>query len=289
LVLQLIDQANNLKKPFEILVYDDGSRDEIKDRNRVISGYSNVVYHELEKNVGRSAIRNRMAKDASYEYLLFIDADSKIVKTDYLELYLSKAKSKTVLCGGTAYQKEKPVNPGELLRWHYGSHREAVSAKERNSKKGFVITSNNFLISKSVFKSIQFREELNRYGHEDTLFGYDLFQNKVEILHVDNPVEHTGLEEASLFVDKTKMALDNLYRITNDLLSGDQVFVKQVHFLNKYDQIRKTVPMFIFRFFYSVGSKMIERNLVGARPSLFWFDFYKLTYYATLGNKKNIL
>ena len=148
LVLQLIGQAKKLDISFELRVYDDGSKDEYKISNRLISEYSNVIYLELEKNLGRSAIRNKMGTDSKYQYLLFIDADSKIIKNDYLEMLLNSINPNRVLCGGTSYQKEKPAEPEELLRWFYGTKREAISAEIRNSKKGFIITSNNFLIEK---------------------------------------------------------------------------------------------------------------------------------------------
>ena len=282
LVLQLIAQTKKLDISFEIRVYDDGSKDEYKTSNRVISEYKNVVYVELEKNLGRSAIRNKMGVDSKFQYLLFIDADSKIIKDDYLELFLNNTQPNQVLCGGTAYQKDKPTEPKKLLRWLYGTNREAVSAEIRNSKKGFIITSNNFLIKKKVFDEIHFREELKNYGHEDTLLGYDLFKNGIEIFHINNPVEHTGLEESELFIEKTKLALENLHKISCNLLAHETEFVEQVHFLNKYYRISKYIPTLFIRLFYKISKGWIEQNLTSKNPNLLWFDLYKLGFYSTL-------
>lgn len=282
LVVQLINQANKLDIIFEIRVYDDVSNEIIKSKNRKISDYPNVIYLELDKNLGRSAIRNKMGLESKFEYLLFIDADSEIVKGDYLELFLKNVQLNRVLCGGTEYQKDKPTGHEKLLRWFYGTNREAVSAQIRNSKKGFIITSNNFLIEKSIFEQIHFREDIKNYGHEDTLLGYDLFNNKIEIFHVNNPVEHTGLEDSKLFVDKTKVALKNLYRITNEILKGENEFVEQVYFLNRYSIITKYFSPLFFRVFYKVCHSKIEKNLTGKNPRLFLFDLYKLGFYSTL-------
>lgn len=282
LVLQLIRQFEKIDVSYEIRVYDDGSGNEYKIRNRVISEYENVVYLELEKNLGRSAIRNKMGADSQYKYLLFIDADSEIIKNDYLEMFLNYVQPNRVLCGGTAYQKEKPDEPEKLLRWFYGTNREAVSAEIRNSKKGFIITSNNFLIEKKVFEKIHFREELKNYGHEDTLLGYDLFKHNIEIFHINNPVEHTGLEESELFVEKTKLALKSLFQISNELLNNENEFVEQVHFLNKYSRITKYIPTLFFRLFYKSCHSIIEKNLLAKNPLLFCFDLYKLGFYSTL-------
>lgn len=282
LVLQIIGQAKKLDISFEIRVYDDDSKDEYKISNRIISEYSNVVYLELEKNLGRSAIRNKMGADSKNKYLLFIDADSEIVIDDYLEMFLNSVLPNRVLCGGTTYKKEKPAEHEKLLRWFYGTNREAVSAEIRNSKKGFIITSNNFLIEKKVFGKIHFREELKNYGHEDTLLGYDLFKNNIEIFHINNPVGHTGLEESELFIEKTKVALENLYKIQCKLLAGETEFAEQVHFLNRYSRIIKYIPTAFLRLFYKINRGWIERNLTGKNPNLFWFDLYKLGFYSTL-------
>ena len=282
LVAQLSLQAEELQIQFEIRVYDDVSANEIKLKNRQIADLQNVVYVELEKNLGRSAIRNKMGFESKFQYLLFIDADSDPINSNYIKNYIEKININRVLCGGTAYYKQQPVQPEKYLRWFYGINREAISAKERNGKKGFIITSNNFLIEKAVFEKIHFREDVKNYGHEDTLLGYDLFRAGIEILHIDNPLEHTGLEDSAVFIGKTKTALESLYLIEKQLLAGDKVFVQQVKFLNRYYNITQFLPPVFLRLFYKSSHRFIERNLKGSNPNLFLFDLYKLGFYATL-------
>jgi len=282
LVKQLVFQAGKLDVPFEIRVYDDGSTLEIKKLNREIGVLPNVVYTELDENLGRSAIRNKMGYDSQHEHLLFIDADSEIATENYLEVFLKNIKGGRVLCGGTAYKNNPPNESGKLLRWVYGTNREAVSAEERNSKKGFIITSNNFLIEKSVFGRIRFREDISRYGHEDTLLGYDLHRNGIEIFHVQNPVIHTGLEDSLIFLEKTKTALQNLKFISESLLANNINFVRQVHVLDKYSTVTTFLPPVILRILFNTFKLTMERNLTGKKPSLFLFDLYKLTFYSTL-------
>lgn len=282
LISQLAEQAEDLKIQFEIRIYDDGSREEIKLKNRSVKKLPGVDYVELAKNLGRSAIRNKMGFESQFQYLLFIDADSMPVDQNYLRNFVENIKPNRVLCGGTAYKTERPVQTEKYLRWFYGTHREAISAETRNHKKGFIITSNNFLIEKQVFEKIHFREEIEKYGHEDTLLGYDLFKNKIEIFHIDNPVEHTGLEDSVIFIEKTRTALKSLHQITRNILPGDDVFIRQVHFLNRYKAITKFFPALFLSMFYKLFHRIIERNLEGKNPSLFFFDLYKLGFYATL-------
>ncbi|HSM47765.1 MAG TPA: hypothetical protein VK872_08120, partial [Draconibacterium sp.] len=85
-----------------------------------------------------------------------------------------------------------------------------------------------------------------------------------------------------IFLDKTKTALKSLYQITHQILPGDHDFVQQVHFLNRYSAITKILPPVFLRLFYKLFHRFIESNLTGDKPSLFWFDVYKLGFYSTL-------
>ncbi|QIA07898.1 glycosyltransferase family 2 protein [Draconibacterium halophilum] len=285
LVNNLQQQATSLDIDFEIRVYDDGSDEIFKSLNRIVKSKPNVVYQEMDKNLGRAAIRNKMGAEAEFKWLLFIDADSKVISPNYLRNYLENLSENRVLCGGTAYSKQKPADPEKLFRWTYGTKREAVNATARNHSKGFIITSNNFFIAKELFKQVHFRGELRKYGHEDTLLGYDLFCAGVEIFHINNPLEHTGLESAQAFLKKSCLALENLKKIGEEMLDGERTFYRQVNFLRKYKRITFFIPpVIIGRIFRKYRSKM-EANLKGNRPSLLFFDLYKLGYFASIKNR----
>lgn len=281
LVWQIKNQADALQMDYEIRVYDDCSDAPFKQKNSNLKSIPNVIYLELKKNMGRAAIRNKMGLDSKKTYLLFIDSDSKLVSEDYLKKYIEQAKPGTVLCGGTTYSKEKPADE-KLLRWIYGHHREAISAEKRNSQKGFIITSNNFVIDRELFRKIHFRENLGPYGHEDTLLGFDLFNAGIIPQHIDNPVEHTGLEDSETFLKKTREALKNLRFISEKIVSNLPEFNQKMRFLKKYHQVTKILPPVLLRWFFKLIRKTFEKNLCGNNPRLFWFDVYKLGYFAKL-------
>ena len=286
LVWQLAKQAQNLDAAVEIKIYDDGSEETAKIVNRELQPIPGVVYSELTKNLGRSAIRNKMAEDSRFEYLLFIDADSKIIDENYLQNYLDNLQNHRILCGGTSYSSNHPKNPEKLLRWVYGSQREAISSEDRNRKKEFIITSNNFLIEKELFLKTRFREEIGHYGHEDTLLGFDLHKKGAAPFHIENPVEHTGLESSGKFLVKTRAALENLYFISENIVKNDPEFSRQVNFLNRYNKLTSMIPEISLRQFFSMFSQIMEKNLTGKNPRLFWFDLYKLCYYAKIKNRR---
>jgi len=281
LVWQLKQQAEKISNDIEIIVYDDGSSESFKLKNRELAVVPQVFYREMEKNMGRAAIRNLMGLKSQKPYLLFIDADSKLVSNDFLKKYMEMAKPGVVICGGTAYSLQKPAGK-KMLRWVYGQKREAISAEKRNSRKGFIITSNNFLIDRETFKKNHFREDIGSYGHEDTLLGYDLFKSGIQPLHINNPVEHTGLEDSLTFLKKTKTALKNLLFISEKILSNSDEFPNRMPFLKRYNKITGIIPPALIQWFFNQFKHTIEKNLTGKHPNLFLFDLYKLGYFASL-------
>jgi hypothetical protein len=286
LVLQLVNQVEVLPFKAEIRVYDDDSEESFKKINRQLRTTNFVIYTELKKNIGRSAIRNKMGKDSTFEYLLFIDADSEIVSDDYLVNYSKNITNYSVLCGGTVYSRTPPQDSLKLLRWYYGSKREAISAEKRNNKKGFIITSNNFCIEKKLFSETRFREDIGKYGHEDTLLGFDLYKKGITSFHINNPVKHTGLESAEVFLKKTLTAVENLYFISEELLENDSDFEKQVNFLNRYKNLTAAIPDFLLQKLFPRFRNKLEKNLMGKKPRLLFYDLYKLFYYATLKGRE---
>ena len=203
-VAELHKQAIALNIPFEILVYNDASPTSFSTD---FEDLSFVVYKYLNKNIGRSRIRNLLAKDAQYSKLLFLDGDSYPKRSDFLSQYWStKINTETILCGGTAYHN---LLDGEdpTLRWVYGKKRE----ENATSKKGFA--SNNFLIDKETFMTVLFNEDIKGYGHEDTLFGIECKKRKYSFQRCNAPLYHLGLESDKVFIRKTKEGVVNLKKL----------------------------------------------------------------------------
>lgn len=280
LVRQLVQQAESLDQPVEILVADDGSQDTYTLINREISILPGVGYSEQPDNTGRSRIRNLLASKARYPYVLFLDADSMLPGNHFLDAYIDHIGPGSVICGGTAYSEEKPHNPGSLLRWTYGRHHEQTSPAKR-SKKTFAITSNNFVIHRETLLKHPFRDSILRYGHEDTVLGYDLWSAGIEIVHIDNPVIHTGLENSEVYLDKTRTALANLLQISRNIVT-DRTFVQHSGLLrirNIFDKmgLRKMAGSMFRRY-----EGRLRKHLTGPAPRLFIFNLYRTGYICSL-------
>jgi glycosyltransferase involved in cell wall biosynthesis len=210
LVRELDRQAATLEEPIEILVYDDGSELEWKEQNRPLVDLNCVRYHELAENEGRGHIRNRMAREAGGQWLIFLDVDSR-PGSDYLERYL-QAKSPGVVVGGTRYGDRPPPDPALRLHWHYGRQRESIPPARRRPNDYCQFQSNNFLVPREVMLQHPF-PDVAGYGHEDTLWGQLLEPTEVALRYIDNPVEHLGLETDGRFLEKQRTAVENLRQL----------------------------------------------------------------------------
>lgn len=276
-VADLSQQAKSCGIDYEILCYDDGSTEEFKIKNRSLNSIPKVVYTELPQNVGRSKIRNLLAENSKYDYLLFLDCDSKTNTKQFIKNYINKAKPNLVVYGGRNYSKEKPIDKEFHFRWWYGVNRETISSIERAKQPYDSFMTNNFFIPKSIFQSIKFDETLEGYGHEDTLFGIELKKQNIPILHIENPLCHIGLETLQEFLTKTKQGLQNLHQ----LIKANKVD-KTIKLYRYYDLVNKFGFSNNILSYYLKNKAKIAKKLKEEEPNLRWFDIYKLGYLIVL-------
>jgi hypothetical protein len=267
-------QAMQSGLPFEILLMDDASGQEFREKNSAIR-LSRLHYVQLPENAGRSRIRNMLGRQAQYPYLIFMDCDAAVSSEDYIKRYIPYFKPDTVCSGGRIYEKEQPRDK-KYLRWKYGVKREAVPAEKRGEKSNQGFMTCNFLIAKSLLEENPFNEDLTGYGHEDTLFGIQLQEKGYFIRHIDNPLIHLGLEDADVFIEKTEKALVNLRKINEILQEKYPRSVEHSSLVRMEKKLRKMRLIPLFAFVFSIFKPLIRMNLSGRYPSLFLFDLYKI-------------
>lgn len=286
LVSELAEQIKRCSAQIDICLIDDASEQDIRELNRQECGKLARII-ELEHNVGRAKIRNLFFKYIQSDYLLFLDNDIEIVIEKFIENYIKFLNNKKydVVVGGHKYQDEKPDRKYRL-RWKYGRNREQVTAIERNRNPYMSFITSNFLISRHVFDSVWFNESMTGYGHEDTLFGYELKKHNIKIAHIDNPVQKKYLDTNDEFLRKTNeglISLTLLLRITN----YDRDLISDIKILNKHDSLNRSGAIMVFSLVFSFFKGLIKSFLSrGWVISLFLFDIYKLgTYHRIVKNR----
>jgi glycosyltransferase involved in cell wall biosynthesis len=271
LVADLHQQALETYVDFEIIVIEDGSTLYVEGNKRV-NDFEFCRHIILSANIGRSAVRNKLADEAKYEHLLFMDCDAEICSEHFVAKYISFCKEECVVIGGTAYDANKN-DPHFSLRLAYGRQREARTAAERD-KNNFATF--NFMISKSIFNRVRFDESICGYGHEDMVFGHQLHQLGYEFIQIENPLIHKGLDDNETFLQKTKEATRNLFLLYQ---TGRYPYLaEESKLLHSFIRIYKLGLTPLCAWGFNQLQAVLERKLCSASPSLRLYDLYKLLF-----------
>jgi len=270
LVNELWEQCRKADVEFEILVYDDFSTEKYKIKNRELSSKTGVAYLEMSKNYGRSGIRNWLAKNSRYKAIVFLDCDQYIRRRTFVQKYIMEVGGSIAVYGGTSYKKKAPAK-SHVLHWKYGRNVEAKSPSKRKKTPFLSFRSNNFMIDRDLFLKYAFNESITSYGYEDTMLALRLEEEGIAIKHIDNPIEHAGLEKIDVFLQKTKTAISNL-----SFLEERGVKTRLTKF---YEKLKDFALLGILRKFKSPIHQWIDKSLHSEDPSMRAFQLFKLFLY----------
>lgn len=275
LVRDLQQQLDQSGLAYEIIVSDDTPSAVKPEYQADLESRPEITCTFRETSLGRSANRNRLAGMARYPYLLFIDGDAGIAHPDFISRYLSHLDPGKLLAGGTLYPDCIPDDPAMHLRWKFGKAREQKTARVRQKNPWRSFSTFNFVVPAEVFKKIRFNEEITGYGHEDTFFGFQLRNEGVPVVHLDNGLCHLGIEPADRFLMKVRESVQNLYELQKTgALPPD--LIQDIHLLKKYRTIRLTGTKGLIRLLFRVFNDRMEKRLNQPNPPLLLLDLYKL-------------
>lgn len=284
LVQALLHQISLSGAEFEILLMDDQSDEEYKRQNAMLESIPHVKTYRLPSKAGRSVARNFLAAQAKYDYCLFIDCDSEIADDRFIERYLDYCNGEdVVVCGGTCYHEKQPETD-RLLRWTYGVKNEVKPASIRNKRPNYYFQAFNFLIRRELFLQIRFNELLKNYGHEDTLFRFELSQRNINVIHIDNPLYHIGIDTNKEYLQKTGQGVENLKILMESPDSKE--LISHMRLLRYYRIFKQTRTVFVVFAVYFLLRGWILRNLNSGHPNMALFNFYKLGYLCSLKYNK---
>ena len=275
LVNSLYKQCTSQKFAFEILVFDDCSEAKYKEKNKSLASLFGVNYLELKENLGRAKIRNWLVKSASYDHVLFLDSDSKLIGRSFIKAYMEYFGKADAIVGGRIYTKKKPKAKSKYLHWLYGTKKESKKARVRNRDSANYFHTNNFLARREILDQIRFNEEIQGYGYEDLAFGHIIKKCDMSILHIDNPVIHTGLETNKVFLEKTENAIKNLIEYE---YQGILIDTRLQRYYNDIKRLRIEPQVYKF---LSKRADRYRKKLLNNEGKLWHLDLWKMWLYLT--------
>ena len=268
-------QAESSGISYEILVGDDGSTDtNVIQTNQAINDWPHCRYILRTQNSGRAAIRNFLAQQARYPYLLFIDSDMTITSPDFITRYLSVADA-DVIIGGVSIDGSPEALKGNLRYLYEKTEEPSHTVEHRQQMPYQHLHTANLLIRRELMLAHPFDERFRHYGYEDVLLGKTLRQHNVPITHIHNPVSFSTFESNAQFMAKTEESLRTLHQFQSDLRGYSRLltFVSGIHI---------SLILTLFRLWHRLFQKAERRNLCSSRPSLLVFKLYRLGYFLSL-------
>ena len=260
---------------YEVLVADDAStQSEVKAANRNIRQWDGCQLVELESNIGRARIRNFLAQQAQYPYLLFLDSDVQLVHPNYIQQYLQH-DCDPVVYGGVCIQPNEEL-ARHNLRYRYELECEprfSVEQRRVSPYQGF--RTSNFLVKRDLLLAHPFDERIRHYGYEDVLFGRRLLSAGIPVTHVENPVAVDDFEPNDVFLRKTDEGLRTLQSMSAEMS-------EYTHILVWVEKLRKLHLSGIVLFLYRITQGAIKRNLLGQSPNVKLYNIYRLCTYLSL-------
>ena len=209
-------EAQHLGDQVEIIFADDCSNaTEIQAANKSLFNPPHAAcarYLELDRNLGRAAIRNFLVAQSTGTCLLFLDADVVPDNGDFLRQYLENAGANScdVVCGGISYT-QRILTGSEYDFYVYMSSRAAVHPPAvRNRLPWRWIFTSNIMIRRTAFEATAFDVRFTGYGYEDIEWGIRLAR-RLRILHIDNPVSHLGLLTRHDLLEKMRVSIPNYH------------------------------------------------------------------------------
>ena len=185
-----LERIENQTYPhFEVLLINDGSRDNSKDICLEFAERDKRVKYIEQKNAGLSAARNTGILNATGEFITFIDGDD-FVEPNYLEeLYYASLKNDSEIVVGS-YKKFNEednnyyIHVFDYREEHY-KHRELIKNIAQIERRGIEFeTSWGTLFHKRLFENVLFPVGKNI---EDTRTNYKLYMEscKSSYIHKD--------------------------------------------------------------------------------------------------------
>lgn len=276
--LNALFEQNMVKDEFEIVIVDDGSRDDTKDVVEEMMKTAPVkLRYFYQKNQGQGVARNTGIAHADGKIIIMI-GDDIIVQPDFVQEHLSSHRShiheSDAVLGLTLWHPEITINPfmdfmtnGTAILGRFGGHQFAYDKLEGKDTAdyNFFYTS-NISLKRSLLLQYPFDTDFSSYGWEDIELGYRL----------------TKQADMHLYYNREALGY-HYHELSEDSLPGRMRAIgRSVHiFHRKYPELNKVPPLWkqtIFSFFANDVVVGLLRHLNRlSRNKLYAYYYYALS------------
>ena len=205
---------NQTNKDFEVIVVNDGTKDHSME---IVKNYDVKVINQ--KNQGLSAARNRGVKEATGEYLLFIDSDDYIEKDLLKELAKSLKNNPDIV----RFQIQEVYEDGKIKKY------EEIPFENKNGEEAF-----------SEITKYHFVENAWAYLYKKTYYEENKFKFKEGTIHEDFGIVPLIIIKASIVNSISYIGYNYLQR-TGSIMSQ-----------NNYEKIVKKVDDFYNHYLFLI-------------------------------------
>ncbi len=203
----------------ELIAFDDGTNNEaltnrVSDALRATALPGRLVSSRV--NLGRAKGRNRLARFARGDWLLFLDADMAPDGPDFLTTYteLIAAHAPAVAFGGFSLD-QAPDKAEHALHRRMALASDCASVEARRAMPEKHVFTSNLLVRRDVFAVHPFDESFDGWGWEDVEWAMRVARRHW-ITHIDNTATHLGLDPAATIAAKYEQSAGNFARVVAD-------------------------------------------------------------------------
>lgn len=260
---------------FEIVVVDDGSRDNTKEVVKAFQPRYDGIHYYYQRNQGQGVARNLGVHHAKGQIILFLGDDiipAQNLLSEHLRLHLRHSNENEAVLGLTLWHPKLKVN--KFMKWmtngssifgRFGGHQFAYEKLLGKTEADFnFFYTSNISLKRSLLDKYPFDPSFSGYGWEDIELGYrltkrenlKLYYNSQAIGYHDHPMTEEGLAN----------------RMRN---IGESVWL----FHHKYPELKK-VPGFWKRIIFSI---------LASGPMIFFFRYVSKPFYYYALSKKYFL